>query len=123
MGIVNSELCTFCNLEIEDIQHFFCNCSKLTTFWNEFRTCILLNSFNLNERDIILGFVDIDKTKYNFILLFAKYYIYNCKWDNSKPNYMFFVRKMRTYKNTEKFIAVKNNTVNNWTSRWNAVNL
>ena len=123
MGIVNSELCTFCNLEIEDIQHFFWNCSRLTTFWNEFQNCILRNSFDLNARDIILGFVDIDKIKYNFILLFAKYYIYNCKWDNSKPNYMVFVRIMKTYKDTENFIAVKNNTVDKWRDRWNGVYL
>ena len=75
----------------------------------------------INARDIILSFVDIDKSKYNFILLFAKYYIYNCKWDSSKPNYMVFVRLMKTYKNTENFIAVKNNTVDKWRGRWNDV--
>ena len=37
MGIVNSELCTFCNLEIEDIQHFFWNCSSVTTAIIRFR--------------------------------------------------------------------------------------
>ena len=93
----------------------------LITFWNEFKNVILRNSFELNARDIILGFVDIDKSKYNFILLFAKYYIYNCKWDSSKPNYMVFVRLMKTYKDTGKFIAVENNTVDKWRGRWNEV--
>ena len=31
------------------------------------------------------GFCGHDKSKYNFILLLAKYYSYNCKWD-SIPN-------------------------------------
>ena len=36
---------------------------------------------------------------------------------------MVFVRIMKTYKDTDKFIAVKNNTVDKWRSRWNEVYL
>ena len=36
MGIVESDLCTFCNLTKEDIEHLFFSCSFSLIFWKDF---------------------------------------------------------------------------------------
>ena len=62
-------------------------------------------------------------SKFNFVILHAKYYIYKCKWDESKPNYNVFIKILKTCKDTEKMIALKNNRVDKWKSKWNKIYL
>ena len=58
MGIVQSDLCTFCNLTKEDIEHLFFSCSFSLKFWKEFelhwKKCTNSN-INLTSQDVILG--------------------------------------------------------------------
>ena len=121
IGIVDSDLCTFCKREREDIQHFLWDCTELTSFWHQIQSHMLRNSFELNERDVILGLLDFQNSKYNFVILHAKYYIYKCKWDQSKSNYKTFVKILKTCKDIENIIAVKNNRVEIWNNRWTNV--
>ena len=39
MGTVESDLCTFCNLTKEDIEHLFFSCSFSLIFWRDFELC------------------------------------------------------------------------------------
>ena len=39
MGIVQSDLCTFCNLTKENIEHLFFSCSFSLKFWKDFELC------------------------------------------------------------------------------------
>ena len=49
--------------------------------------------------------------------------IHKCKWDESKPNYNVFIKILKTCKDTEKMIALKNNRVDKWNSKWNKIYL
>ena len=82
---------------------------------------MLRNSFELNEIDVILGLLDYQNSKYNFVILQAKYYIYKCKQDQRKPNYKTFVNILKTCKDSENVIAVKNKRVEIWNNRWKNV--
>ena len=123
IGIVDSDLCSFCKREKEDIQHFFWDCTELVSFWQNIQTHILKNSVHLDMRNVVLGLCDIENSKFNFVILNAKYYIYKCKWDESKPNYNVFIKILKTCKDTEKMIALKNNRVDKWNSKWNKIYL
>ena len=72
-------------------------------------------------RNVILGLFDIENSKFNFVILHVKCYIYKCKWDESKPNYNVFIKILKTCKDTEKMIALKNNRVDKWNSKWNKI--
>ena len=74
-------------------------------------------------RNVILGLFDIENSKFNSVILHAKYYIYKCKGDESKPNYNVFIQILKTCKDTEKIIALKNNRVDKWNSKWNKIYL
>ncbi len=123
IGIVNSDSCTFCKKETEDIQHCFWNCTEITPFWNQFQTHLLGSSLELTLKDVILGLLDFETSKFNFLILHAKYYIYICKMDESKPRYAVFVNFLKSCRETEKFIAVRNNRFNNWSNKWKNFNL
>ena len=123
IGIVDSDLCSFCKREKEDIQHFFWDCTELVSFWQNIQTHMLKNSVHLDMRNVVLGLFDIENSKFNFVILHAKYYIYKCKWDESKPNYNVFIKILKTCKDTEKMIALKNNRVDKWNSKWNKIYL
>ena len=80
-------------------------------------------AYHIHMRNVVLGLFDIENSKFNFVILNAKYYIYKCKWDESKPNYNVFIKILKTCKDTEKMIALKNNRVDKWNSKWNKIYL
>ena len=58
MGIVQSDLCTFCNLTNDDIEHLFFICTPSLKFWKDFKLCwkkCTNSNSNLTSRDVILG--------------------------------------------------------------------
>ena len=61
-------------------------------------------------RDVILGILDFENVKYDFVLLHAKYYIYICKWEDkfSIPNYNVVVKFLESGKETENVSLLKN---------------
>ena len=69
-------------------------------------------------QSLFLGLLDFHNSKYNFVIFYAKYYIYKCKWDH---NYKTFVKTLKTCKDIENVIAVKNNRVEIWNNRWKNV--
>ena len=123
IGFVNSELCVFCNSEVESIQHLFWDCSEVNPLWNQIRRYLLNESGNFNVRDIILGILDIERRKYNFVILHAKYYIYICKWKECKPTYTSLVNFLKYNKNIEEIIASRNNKLEKCTKKWSIINL
>ena len=91
MGVTETNQCTQCNREKDSILHNFWECHTAKTFWNEFldfiRThCINAQNLTLNCKIVIFGVDDALKsdTVFDFILLYAKFYLYQCK--NEKNN-------------------------------------
>ena len=58
MGVVKSDLCTFCSLTKEDVEHLYFSCSFYLIFWNDFELCwkkCTNANINLTSQDVILG--------------------------------------------------------------------
>ena len=47
----------------------------LVSFWQNIQTHILKSSVHLYMRNVILGLFDIENSKFNFVILHAKYFI------------------------------------------------
>ena len=43
--------------------------------------------------------------------------------DESKPNYNVFIKILKSCKDTKKMIALKNNRLDKWNSKWNKIYL
>ena len=74
-NIVGDNKCEFCN-DADTLSHYFaCECDSVVQF--------VQFVINFTSLDILLGIPNYDNSNdvmiLNFVILFAKYYIYNCK--------------------------------------------
>jgi len=120
-GYTDTNRCTFCNTEIENIPHLFWYCSFVTRFWKDVQENILDNKVTLNMKDVILGIFHIETCRYNFVILHAKKYIYNSKCNKSALNIIAFKNVLKSVSVTEKLIANKNGKIDDWNKKWNSI--
>ena len=74
-------------------------------------------------KDVLLGILDTDNYIYNFIVLHAKQYIYNERCNNNILNITAFRNKLKSVHTIEKWIAEKNDRMDEFMSKWNSINL
>jgi hypothetical protein len=83
--IKDSNLCTFCNLHEETIEHVLWACPQVNDLWHNLEICLwpYINIAPvLNQKNILLGIYNYENcTLLNFICLIVKLYIYvqKCK--------------------------------------------
>ena len=121
MGIVESGLCTFCNLTKEDIEHLFFSCSISLIFWKDFELCwkkCTNSNINLASQDVILGISGNNNDFLNYGIILGKSIIYYCRRNNVKPNIQLFRVKLKQIYQTELYLARKNATLDNFNQKW-----
>ena len=124
-NLSDSSFCSFCDQEIETLNHLFWHCGYVQTFWTDFlkllqEKCIHCTRLNLNEQLVLFGSSDniyTDKP-INFILLFAKFYIYKCKFQNDRPNIRQFIMQLENRFIIERTLAFKNNKETEFDRNW-----
>ena len=115
MNIKQNNLCTFCNEEIEKIEHLFWQCNTVNTFWKNVEQWIYDKTdyfINKDKVRAIFGIPNISKPSIpvNYLLTVTRYYIYNCKLNENNltiPGWQVFIKQ---YLEVEKLIAIKNDT-------------
>ena len=122
-GYVDSNLCTFCNVEIESIPHLFWQCDISTRFWKDVQDHVLKKNVILTMKDDILVILDTDNSIYNFVILHAKQYMYNARWNDHRLNVTAFKKQLENIYTIEKYIAEKNDKVEEWQKKWNSINM
>ena len=123
--ITDSPLCTFCVTSIESIRHLFWDCKYVQDFWkdlNEYikEKCTHCDRLNFNIELILFGvskLINTDKPL-NFIILFAKFYIYKCKLETINPILNNFIRQLQYRYIIEKNLALKNNKETEFQRNW-----
>ncbi len=122
--------CTFCNIELETIEHLLFECQSCQVIW--------LRLFNLisqqtglpidpTKTNIILGIPLQDKSPIkqaiNTCIVIGKQYIYACRCLNKIPNFQELLERIRFYKLIEYKIALKNNKAEKHERKWNSLKL
>ena len=114
--ISNSDLCTFCNENVETLEHLYWECGIVKVFWEEFTICLKEKCYNcarltLNLNLILFGVSQNIRTDkpFDFILLYAKFYIYKCKLKNTLPYFETYLQQLKARINVEER-SYKNNT-------------
>ena len=90
--LVDSPLCTFCNQEEETISHLFWDCHVAQKFWTDFvnllkSKCVGCADLTVNKILVLFGVDDRLKTDIviDLFILIAKYYLYKCKLEGTRP--------------------------------------
>lgn len=120
----SSNLCDFCNMNIETTKHLFWECQYVQNFWTEFNQ--FLNSKNINYtinfKDISFGIMDNflqnDTLATNFIIMLAKYFIFKMKLKNIIPHIEQFKNYLNQRITTETEIAIFKNKLDKHNLKW-----
>ena len=94
MGIKQNNLCNFCLVEEDSVQHYLWKCTYVQSFWESFSIWLTLTfkieAWELKEKEAILGIFSDESAASThkikqFIFLLAKNYIHCSKWCNTLP--------------------------------------
>ena len=112
--IKDTDLCTFSCGEVETLEHLFWECNIVNLFWNGLVTTLKENCFNcarlqLNAEIVLFGCRDnfVSDKSFDFILLYAKFYIYKCKLQDTLPTLESFLIALETRLRLEEKIERK----------------
>ena len=101
IGVVNDILCTFCKNSRDSIEHMFWRCDISQRFWTAVQalineTCTAACNVMFTECLILFGTQENFKsdTVLDFILFFAKKYLYSCRFDKTDPCICVFKKKL-----------------------------
>ena len=121
--ISDNSNCAACG-EHDSQNHFFFDCPVSKVFLEHVSRWISNNidiQMPLSKVDVLFGIVSNNQPTFylNFILLYAKYYIYNCK-RNEKTLFLFdFLIELKNAIELEKYIMVKNGELDKFNAKWN----
>ena len=112
MGLTNTINCTFCNDDRDSIHHFLWDCTCIQNFWNDLERlfnekCENASNLRITRNIILFGFDEHIKTDsaFDFVILYAKLYIYKCKIGKCLPVIPVFLRELTLRYNIEKHNA------------------
>ncbi len=108
--IKESEMCSFCELEVESISHLLFDCLHIKIFWFRLKSWLIKKTnnridFNISKIDFILGKSDSDNRLVNLASLLAKQYIYSCRCLNKFPKLIEYINRLKTLKDSELYTA------------------
>ena len=125
MKIANSDRCTFCDVENECLQHLFWSCDIVQHFWKPFQDLInnkCENVINMQFTEEIVLFGNAKNFEsddvIDFLILFAKFYIYKCRLDKCCPQLNMFLLQLKAKFNIEKYVAYMNMSYELFHRKW-----
>ena len=91
--IIDSPTCLFCKNHEETLCHLFWECSFAQTFWKDLETLLKRECYNCVRFSfrldlVMFGTSDnvITDRAIDFLILYAKFYIYKCRFHETFPN-------------------------------------
>ena len=123
MGLSVSDLCTFCLDASETISHLFWECPYTQRFLGEFQREVLKDEVALTFNNFIFGFLDGPFTILNFVVLYAKYYIFTTRYKNGKLCLALFQKALKHYYEIDEIIYLKQGKIILFLDKWRHVQL
>ena len=99
--VVANNLCIFCHIGRDTIYYYLWHCQQTKAFWPEFERCLKEKCFNSDRLShtpslILFGYDEKIKTDagYDFILLVAKFFVYNRRTNKNRPHVQGFLKEL-----------------------------
>ena len=121
IGIITEDKCSFCKSDSETSSHLLFDCIKTKSFWRDFKSYFysLSKEFvHLTLKDVIVGIIITECPLLNYLLLIAKIYLGDCRRTQILPNITGFKLKVKNKFETEKYVCMKNNTLDKLNKKW-----
>ena len=118
VNISETNLCSLCNKSEETIEHLFWDCLVTRGFIADLTHFILEDKVTLSKNDFLFGLQGNVGVRFNFIILYAKYYIFSSKCKDGALSLNSFKSMLNFYRSVEHYIYVKNNKFISFDNRW-----
>ena len=123
--LVTSPLCLQCSENDETLCHLLWECKFAQKFWKDLEQvlknkCYNCARFRFKLELVLFGTANnfvTDKT-IDFIILFAKFYIYRCRFQNTTPNCVSFILCLKQRLDIERMLAIRRNIYNQFQQLW-----
>ena len=124
IGLISSELCSFCESSTETLLHLFWECPRVKIFWNEVKdwlgtfSCFSTKCFTLQS---CVGFVeDASDLLFHHALLISRYHIFWAKSMHHCPSRELFVKNFFTCLEVERHFSIKHGLLAKFNKKWGA---
>lgn len=117
-----TNICDFCSMNVESIEHLFWECSYVQELWSNLSQ--FLKSKNI---DVVFNLADIcfgrtpNSTSYrciNYIIILCKFFIFRMKYRKTIPRFEHFKKYLDIRINLEKAIALERNKLEQHNRKW-----
>ena len=120
MHIKNTEMCTFCHVYVETVDHLFYHCQYTKELWASVKI-YLYNKFNfplnVEHVNVILPSCNLPKIV-RTLMYVCLYNIYNCRLRDSKPSNIGIIREFYKLEALELEIAKSNDKLHVHNEKW-----
>ena len=122
--IKTSNICDFCNMNVETAKHMFWECRHIQHIWNEVTTFLQTKNIYINLNFEIISFGLIKNMKNpitimkNYIILCAKYFIFLSKCHINIPLFNCFINYLYSQIDIEKYIAQQRDRLESHENKW-----
>ena len=89
MGYSQHDRCPFCKSHPEKLNHFLYSCPCTKAFWGDFELFWFSGTqetINLPQQDVIVSVLSRSCPLFNYLLLIANIYLWNCRRYQTLPN-------------------------------------
>ena len=121
-NMVNTDKCTFYNVEIETIEHLFWNCPTAKHLWNQVVQWLrdtTNQTVHLTVKKVLLCKIASKPLScINTIGLITLQYMYASRCLKKLPSFAQLKSKILDVQNIEKYIAIKNNRLKKHEIKW-----
>ena len=122
--IKDTNLCTFCNEEVETHIHLFWECTFTAQIWDRLFNWInhvSQTNINFTLKQIMLGIEDPNNfSVYNTIFIITKQFLYSSRCYEEIPIFEKLQVKIKEMYQVEKYIASKRNKLNFHNQKWDS---
>jgi hypothetical protein len=121
IGIIQSDLCSFCKLYPETITHLFWECIFVEELWDALFQWIndqLGLVIDVNIVDILFGKISKHHDVLNLLICLTKRHIYKKRRNNVLPSFEGLKKEILYYRDIEKHIFVNDMNETKFNNRW-----
>jgi len=124
--VIDSPRCSFCQLELETLEHFFLKCTKTRQVWANlecwWKEIIDSNTFTLTDKNIMIGTDEEPHADLLEVLLIdAKIELYHARRTGNPPNIKRIINKFTNRCKTEEITSRKSARMQQHNVKWQPI--
>jgi hypothetical protein len=127
MGIIQSNVCSFCKQDKDTVFHYLWDCKHVQSFWSDFLVwfkdkCVNSDRLFFNPQLILFGRdgKTVTDEGFDFILLHARFFVYKCRINNILPTVQGFIPYLVNVYKTDKYVHAIEMKQDKFTLKWMA---